>query len=645
MRRHLAALAGFTALALAYTYPLARHLTTHTIGFESDSSIWMWYIGHFRDAVRAGANPFWTDMIYWPHGVNLMMFHGLFYAVACYGLLPLLGLAATYNAVMLQTMVLSGYFVFLIADEWGAGWAASFVAGALYAFAPDVAVLINAGIGFDHLSRQVIPLFVWALSRAMRTRRLGDSLLAALALCVVWGCNFYFFLLCALMIPFFYLIWEKPVSWALVPRPPTASLRAASRALEAALAAAFFWLAWSLRAGQREFHGAGSARTLIAYVAPYVVFWGVGGLRLALSWRLKPTLNSGGLTWKSLRPYAAASGFWAILNLPMIISTILIIRAGDYGSTPSPWRGGGNPTDVGWLLLPNLNSAIWGSGLQKWLGMPYASAGGVGLLPLAGALWLWRQKPQDRWVKLWFAGAAFGFVLTLGPWLKIFGFHTYLPLPFYFMHLLPFYNNIQTGFRLEPFGMMFLALLFAVFLREAARRVPARRAPWPAALAFGVLLVEFTSARIPLYDAAVPPIFQRLGERPDGAVLPVPWGACFDGLGPNGFLGTLFMAPHHQLAHHKPFVGGQIGRVPRHVYEKMKNDPFLQAILGAQSGAVPDALLRDGPYVGRRLREMPIRYVLVNTTLAPKALQDVVRRWPVKLIDEEGPLRLYAVGL
>jgi len=636
MRRSIAALAGFTALALAYTWPLALRLSTHTVGFESDSSIWMWYIGLFRHAVQAGANPFWTDMIYWPHGVNLMMFHGLFYAVAGYGLLPLLGSVATYNVIILQTMVLSGFFVFLIAEEWGAGWVAAFVAGALYAFAPDVAVLINAGIGFDHLSRQVIPLFVWALMRAMRTRRTGDSLLAALALCVVWGCNFYFFLLCALLIPFFYLVWEKPASWTIVPRTSTPALR---RAVEAALAVAFVWLAWSLRGGQREFHGTGSARTLIAYVAPYVVFWGVLGLRLALSWRLKLVLHHESLNWKSLRPYAAACGFWAVLNLPMIISTLLIMRAGDYGSTPSPWRGGGNPTDVGWLLLPNLNSALWGGALQKWLDLPYASAGSAGIVPLAGAVWLWQRGLQDRWVKLWFAGALFGFILTLGPWLKVFGFHTYFPLPFYFLHLLPFYNNIQTGFRLEPFGLMFLALLFAVFLREAGRRTP-----WAAAAAFGLLLVEFTPARIPLYDAAVPPLFQRLGQRPDGAILPVPWGACFDGLGPNGFLGTLFMAPHHQLTHHKPFVGGQIGRVPRHVYEKMKNDPFLQALLGAQSGAEPGALLRDGPYVGRRLKEMPIRYVLVNTALAPKALQDAVRRWPVKLIDEEGALRLYAAG-
>ena len=280
MRRHLAALAGFSALAFAYTWPLARHLSTHTIGFESDSSIWMWYTWHFRHAVQSGANPFWTDMIYWPHGVNLMMFHGLFYAVLGYGLLPLLGLAGTYDAIMLQTMVLSGYFVFLIADEWGAGWAASFVAGALYAFAPDVAVLINAGIGFDHLSRQVIPFFTWALMRAMRLRRPRDFVLAAVALCVVWGCNFYFFLVCCLMIPFFYLVYEKPVTGALAARPSTPALRAASRALEAALAAAAVWLAWSLRDGQREFHGQGSARTLIAYVAPYAVFWGLLGLRL-----------------------------------------------------------------------------------------------------------------------------------------------------------------------------------------------------------------------------------------------------------------------------------------------------------------------------------------------------------------------------
>ena len=639
---HVAALAGFTALALLYTYPLLWNFSTRCIGLENDSSVWMWYTWHFRYALTTShVNPFWTDLIYWPHGVNLLLFHGLFYALVGYVLQPLLGLVGTYNAIMLQTLILSGYFVFLIAEEWGAGRGAAFVAGALYAFAPDVAGLFFSGIGYDHLSRQVIPLFIWALSRAMKLRRLRDSALAAAALCVVWGCDFYFFLNCCLLIPLFYVFYEKPVIVRLVPRDKTAANTAAARIFEAALAASGIWLAWSLRAGQREFHGQGTLKTLLAYVAPYVIFWGLLGLRVAIGRRLEVKLNRDAWRLQSVRPYASTLAFWTVINVPMIVAILRVMRSGDYGTTPSPWRGGGNPTDIGLFLLPSTYSVIWGEWMQKII--PPAPAGCVGWSTVAGVLWLWRTRPQDRWVKLWFCGALFGLIVTMGPWLKVLGFHTYLPLPFYFLHMLPFYNNIQTGYRLEAFGLVFLALLFAVFLREAARTVPARWAPWVPALAFGVLLIEFTPMRLPLYDPAIPAIYERLGLRPAGAILPVPWGAAFDGLGPNGFLGNLFIMPHYQSAHHKPIVGGTIGRVPHRIYDHMKSDPLLQAILAAQSGAESAALLRDPVAIGRLLRKLPVGYVLLDTKLAPAALQTLMTRWPMKLIDEDGTLRLYAV--
>lgn len=629
-----AAFAGFTLLALLYTYPLVFHLGDRTIGRENDSSIWMWYVWHFRYAVDTlHSSPLASKLIYWPYGVNLMMFHGLFYAVTGYVLLPLLGLAGTYNAVMLQTLILSGFFVYLIAEEWGAGRGASFVAGALYAFSPDVSGLFFAGIGFDHLSRQVIPLFIWTLSRAMRSRRPRDGALAAVALCIVWGCDFYFFLNCCLLLPLFYVAYEKPVAVTVFPRKTN------TIAVDLALAAVAVWLAWSLRGGQQEFHGRGSAKLLLLYVAPYAAFWGLLGLRLALRRRVALSLNRDALSLSSLTPYLSTACFWTAINLPLIIA---ILRAkGDYGTTPSPWRGGGNPTDIGWFVLPSMYSAIWGSSLQKLVEPAPSSC--FGWLTIFGALWLWRRKLEDRWVKLWFAGAAFGVFVTMGPWLKVLGFHTYLPLPFYVLHLLPFYNNIQTGYRLEPFAMVFLALLFAAFLREFSRKVPARWASYVPALAFAVLLVEFTPSRLPLYDPQIPALYERLGARPDGAILPVPWGAAFNGLGPEGFIGKIFLPPHYQTAHHKPVIGGTIGRMPRRVYDEMRNDPLLTAVASAQAGGEPAPILRDAREVGRRLRALPVRYVLVKTAEAPGALQAAMKKWPMKLIDQDEFVRLYAV--
>ena len=499
-RRQLAALGGFVLLTLAYVHPLVPRFLTHCLGHELDASLWMWWTWHFRYALDVQrANPFWTDMIYWPHGVNLLTNHGLFYSVAGYFLQPILGLTVTYNVLMLQTMILSGYGVFLIADEWGAGWGAAFVAGALYAFAPDTTVLINSGIGYDHLSRQVLPFFVWTLSRAVRLGRARDAAFAALALSWAWGCDFYFFLVCCLLIPVFFLALERPIALRIRPRGTTAFLKIVSRALEAALAADLVWLLLSLRGGQKEFHGRSSFRELAAYVAPYAGFWALLALRLATAWRVEARLNPDAARPKILAPYVMTAGWWTLLNLPLIATILILMHGGDYGSTSSPWRGGGNPTDIGWLIAPSAWNPFWGSLVKKLL-HDTNPTGCLGFAPLCGAGWLWRTKPQDRWVKLWFAGAVFSVLLTLGPWLKVFGYHTYLPLPFYFVHLLPVFSNIQNGYRLDAFPMLFFALLFAAFLKETRRRAGPRWSPYLPALAFCALALEFAPTPFPLWQ-------------------------------------------------------------------------------------------------------------------------------------------------
>ncbi|MDD5656845.1 MAG: hypothetical protein PHF00_06275, partial [Elusimicrobia bacterium] len=555
----------YAALAAAYCRPLASNFFTRYLG-SADFSPSVWNLWHFRYSLDVlHANPLWNDFQYWPYGSNLILHHHIvFYDAVAYFLIPRLGLVGSYNFLCVLSMALAGLGVFLMARDWDAGPAAAFVAGAAFAFSPAEARFLESGC-LDCISIQTLPFFLWTFSRAVRGGRLLDAFWAALCLTWVWTFNYHFFLFCCLLIPAFHAWLHRPLRLDVLAREPFRGGRILARLLEAALAADAVWLALRLKsAGQRQFHGRGSAVELALYVAPYLLFWGLLAARLLLRRRLAVSWNGRAWRWPACRPYAATIGFWVLLNIPLIVMILELARGKGLASPQNPWRGGGNPTDLATLLLPNRFHPLWG----EWIAAAYTRLFNPGTLlfslgwgPLAVLAWLWR-RPRDRWTSLWFFGFIFSLVLTMGSWLKVFGFHTYLPLPFYFLHLLPIFNSVQTTFNMGIFIVLFTALLLAAALTAMQERLPANRARWVAPAAFCLLAFEFAPRPFAMARVDEPPLLRRLADRPFAAVLPIPMGATFNGLSGQGMLGTHGIGPELQPLFRKPMVGGYLTRVP-----------------------------------------------------------------------------------
>lgn len=645
--RHFSVIFAYTAIAIVYSWPTLSRLQTAYIGPGHDATLFIWNLWYFRYAIHTlHTNPLWTDYIYWPYGASLLQQHySLSHDVLGYFLQPAIGLPATYNVLMLLNYILGGYGVWLMARDWGCDESAAFVAGALYAFAPATSFSLFNGIGFDNQSVHVLPFFVWTLSRTVRDRRLADAVLCALALTWVWSCNLYYFLFCWLLLPLFFFALNRPAAVTVAPRPRDGLLAPTRRLLEFGLAAAAVWVLFSLPK-QKEFHGQGSMRELLLYTLPYLLFWALLGLRLAAGYSLRVQLRTKSLSIETIKPYVAIAACWAALNWPMIYATLSFITTSDYGSTPHAWRGGGNPSDVFSLLVNYPTHFLWGRTVEaltarfSFLGVPIVP--GLGLIPLAAAVWLARRRPQDPWIRLWFVGAIFSLIITLGPWLKVLGFHLYLPLPFFFLHLLPVYSNLQHGMEFPKFIMLFLALIFAAALTEKRRGLSPKRAALLSALAFALVAFEFLPRAVPMRDAAVSPLLVRLGARPDGAMLPVPMGAVFNGISAHGMLGYLFILPSDQATHLKPIVGGYLGRASPRIFDLMSRDAGLSALVDAQTNGKIPPRLTDPAFLKRWLSQMHLRYVLVEQSLTPPALQAAIAQsWPVRKIDEEGPLKLY----
>ncbi|MGH7388361.1 MAG: hypothetical protein ACREM3_02740, partial [Candidatus Rokuibacteriota bacterium] len=166
-------LALFTALALAVTFPLARHLPTHVAHFGDSPFHLAWVLAWGAHALGTHPLRLFDANLAWPlersfafseHLLGLQPFFAPVYALA--------GDATPgYNVVFVLSFALSALTGYLLARAWtGHAWAA-LVAGALFGFAP---------FRFGHVNHLHVLVFFWAplallfLERFIQRRRGRD---------------------------------------------------------------------------------------------------------------------------------------------------------------------------------------------------------------------------------------------------------------------------------------------------------------------------------------------------------------------------------------------------------------------------------------------------------------------------------------
>ena len=203
---------AYLALTLVLTRPGPGRFVTHFMADTTDGYQNAWTLWWIKTALLRGAWPWWTDRLFAPDGVSLY-FHTL---ALTNGLIALpvqlvWPLTVAYNVVVVVSFVASGLALYGLARHAGADPGPAFVAGCLYTFSP-----FHFAQGIAHLNMlalQWLPLYVWALLAACRSRRLTSGFLAGLVLFGVVLTDYYFALFCALatgLIALWQRTWRVP---------------------------------------------------------------------------------------------------------------------------------------------------------------------------------------------------------------------------------------------------------------------------------------------------------------------------------------------------------------------------------------------------------------------------------------------------
>jgi len=198
---HVAAVAGYVLLALAFTWPLLLHLDTHLTGpIGGDTGVYVWNQWVFQhELLDNHRSPYFTDKIFCPGYIANLSLHNYttFQNLLALPLIRVFGVVATFNVVYLIMSVLTAYATFLLAYRVTQRVPESWLAGFAFAWSPFI---VTRGMGhFSVAAAAPLPIFLLLLERAADRQRVRDAL--ALGVTVWWAasCDVYYAVYCLLI--------------------------------------------------------------------------------------------------------------------------------------------------------------------------------------------------------------------------------------------------------------------------------------------------------------------------------------------------------------------------------------------------------------------------------------------------------------
>lgn len=180
-RYGLLALSIYLALSLLFFgRPLLGHFRDTYIGSGSDPTQWMWFFVWWPYALVHRLDPFFTDLIWAPEGINLAWTTAIpLPSFVCWPLTASVGPIAAYNVLCLITLPVDAWAAFMLCRYTCRAWWPSLLGGYIFGFSAYM-----LGQQTCHLNLTMVflvPLAVLLVTRAIEGELAPRRLVAALA--------------------------------------------------------------------------------------------------------------------------------------------------------------------------------------------------------------------------------------------------------------------------------------------------------------------------------------------------------------------------------------------------------------------------------------------------------------------------------
>ena len=470
------------------------------------------------------------------------------------------------------------------------------------AFASSTYVLVHVLGHVNLVNAWVIPLFALVLGRFMERPSALRACLAGVALAAVTYSDYYHALFCVAFVGLTLVAtslrvavttrsgrWRRAMQTSLA----LAAVLAACGVVVAATGGTVVTLG-SIRISIR------STRNIVAGVGALLLVAAV--LRYAV--RLSLVSSAGGQR-PARRLWLVAAASAGVLLAPIAYFGLALILQGDYVAPTIPWRSSPAGINVATLVLGPPRHLVTGPWTQQAYGRfgidPIEQSGWIGVVPAIAIVLALRHVRVQKDQRLWLLTAATFLALSLGPFLRVFGADTGLPLPFAVMRHLPLVSNARMPGRAIVMVQLASAVLTALALARLSRRRMVTGA-WTVALLAETLPMPTPLYRVPAADA----VDLALRGSPTPRALELPTGLR-DGFGDRGHLDHRLLA--HQLVHERPVAGGFVARLSPAVRQRYSQSSVLTMALAISAG---DVIETGDLFTAGELSAEGLSYLVIN---------------------------------
>ncbi|MCL4301888.1 MAG: hypothetical protein KJ077_39700 [Anaerolineae bacterium] len=634
--RHLFLLLSYFLLAIILTWPTFLHLATHLPGDGGDDPALAWNLWWIKYALlNTGQNPFYTDFMFYPLGINLTFYTlTVLNAVTALPLTLNFGVVTASNLHMFFTFTAGGYGAFLLAryllatavsknrreisplppppgaPRWQSPaplllWTCAALAGLFYAFASSKLFYVALG-QFNIASSHWIPFAVLYILRIRHNpRRLKNALMAGLFLTLqAWTeMTYASFLLVFLALYWLYSIFD------------------------------FRFSIFDLNKRFRPLHPCPP---------------------------LLPHLRA-----------ALILGFTFVLGISPILAQMLpdmqvegdfLVEGGGFADAFS--------ADLLGFVIPTMHQPVLGglvsqTSIQAFDKGQHIYLGFVLLGLLLVALFTGFRRAELRF---WLVAALIFALLCLGPVITINGYPTGLPGPFSLLQSLPFFKGNRYPSRYSVMLLLSLSVIAAFALVQIGqwiqRQQPTNRhlssILYPLSSILTLLfLFEHLSIPLPQSNMRVPAAYQAIAANPDDfTVLDIPF-AWRNGFRITGALTTQFMfGQFYQTTHQKRLLQGNTSRNPEFKFQYFTNAPLINSLLALETGhpLPPERWGADAAIAADVLSFFNIKYIVIrpyqydkfdgqkNLSVTEQAVLPYIESvLPVEKIHDEPAIKIYQV--
>lgn len=203
---------AYTIFSIIFTYPVA--FTANEIPGMGDMYQFLWIFWWFKIALLNFANPYYTDIIYFPIGANLAFTELTpFNSVISIPLQLAFGLINAYKILWIFSFIASGYGAFLLVKYLTKNARAAFISGLIFMFCP---YHFAHALGHMNLTTtEWIPFYILFLIKTLDEPKNSNTVYAGFFLFLsAMSSNYYlvFLAVFTLLYFFYFLVTNKKVS-------------------------------------------------------------------------------------------------------------------------------------------------------------------------------------------------------------------------------------------------------------------------------------------------------------------------------------------------------------------------------------------------------------------------------------------------